>query len=79
MLLFSCCNSSGQRQNDGRPPIPTRPGDDDDNKLDERDLGDEAPLVVVMDESKDLTAEEAAQAQQGRRATSLARHALTRN
>ncbi|KAK9897967.1 hypothetical protein P389DRAFT_63875 [Cystobasidium minutum MCA 4210] len=58
---------SGQRQTDGRPPIPTRPGgtdDDDDNKLDERDLGDEAPLVVVLNESKDLTAEEAAQAQQ---------------
>lgn len=61
--------SPGQHihQNDGRPPIPTRPGndDEDDNKLDERDLGDEAPLVVVLNESKDLTAEEAELAKQG--------------
>jgi hypothetical protein len=62
-------NSTGQRSSDGRPPIPTRPGnnndsDEDDNKLDERDLGDEAPQVVVLNESRDLTAAEADLAKQ---------------
>jgi len=49
-----------------RPPIPTRPGrsgdddnDDDDEPFDNNDYGEEAPQIVVLNEGKHLTAEEA--------------------
>ncbi|KAL1746704.1 hypothetical protein HDZ31DRAFT_61900 [Schizophyllum fasciatum] len=45
-----------REQQDGRPPIPTRP-DDDPGSADE-EAGDEAPQIVVLREGRHLSAQE---------------------